>query len=55
MDSAQLLELIKKRRSIRSYLPDPIPDEHINKILEAGLYAPSGKIGNHGDSSLLRK
>lgn len=43
MDSAQLLELIKKRRSIRSYLPDPIPDEHINKILEAGLYAPSGK------------
>lgn len=43
MDSAQLIELIKKRRSIRSYLPDPIPDEHINKILEAGLYAPSGK------------
>lgn len=43
MDSEQLLELIKKRRSIRSYLPDPIPDEHINKILEAGLYAPSGK------------
>lgn len=43
MDSAQLLELIKKRRSIRSYLPDPIPDEHINKIFEAGLYAPSGK------------
>ena len=45
MDSAQLLELIKKRRSIRSYLPDPIPDEHITKILEAGLYAPSGKNG----------
>ena len=43
MDSAQLLELIKKRRSIRRYLPDPIPDEHINKILEAALYAPSGK------------
>lgn len=43
MDSEQLIELIKKRRSIRRYLPDPIPDEHINKILEAGLYAPSGK------------
>lgn len=43
MDSEQLIELIKKRRSIRRYLPDPIPDEDINKILEAGLYAPSGK------------
>lgn len=43
MDCEKLLDLIKKRRSIRNYLPDPIPDEDINSILEAGLYAPSGK------------
>ena len=43
MDCEQLLDLIKSRRSIRSYLSDPIPDEDINSILEAGLYAPSGK------------
>ena len=34
MDYEKLLDLIKKRRSIRSYLPDPIPDEDIKKILE---------------------
>lgn len=43
MDYEQLFNLIKKRRSIRNYLSDPISDEDLNKVLEAGLYAPSGK------------
>ena len=38
-----LFEVIKKRRSIRSYKPDPIPNEHLKKILEAARLAPSGK------------
>ena len=36
-----ILELIKTRRSIRKYKLDPIPEEEINKILEAGRWAPS--------------
>lgn len=35
-------ELARKRRSIRKFKPDPLTDETINKILEAGSLAPSG-------------
>jgi len=38
-----LFEVIEKRRSIRSYKPTPIPNEHLKKILEAARLAPSGK------------
>ena len=36
-----LLEAIKGRRSIRKYKPDPIPEEILNKVLEAVKWAPS--------------
>ena len=36
-----ILEVIKTRRSIRKYEPDPVSEEEINKILEAGRWAPS--------------
>jgi nitroreductase len=36
-----ILEVIKTRRSIRRYKPDPISEEEINRILEAGRWAPS--------------
>jgi len=36
-----MLEVIKTRRSIREYKPDPISKEEIYKILEAGRWAPS--------------
>ena len=38
----QVLKTIRERRSVRSYKPDKVPDEMIDKIIEAGLYAPSG-------------
>ena len=34
-------EAIFSRRSVRAYLSDPIPDEVLQEILDAGLYAPS--------------
>ena len=35
-------ELVKKRRSIRKFDQNkPVTDEQINKILEAGIWAPS--------------
>ncbi len=33
---------IKTRRSVRDYLNKPVPEEIINKIIDAGRYAPSG-------------
>jgi len=38
----QVLEAIKKRRSVRKYRPDQIADQELALILEAGIYAPSG-------------
>jgi nitroreductase len=37
-----LLELVKKRRSVRWFKPDSIPDEYIDKIIEVARWAPSG-------------
>jgi nitroreductase len=36
-----LLDLVKKRRTIRQFKPDPIPDEYITKIIEVARWAPS--------------
>ena len=36
-----VFEAIEKRRSIRSYEPTPVPDEKLEKILEAARLAPS--------------
>ncbi|SPD74719.1 Nitroreductase [uncultured Desulfobacterium sp.] len=42
MNYESLLELVKKRRSIRCFKPDPVPDEYIEKIIDAARWAPSG-------------
>ena len=36
-----VLALLKGRRSIRLYKPDPVPDEMVEQLLEAGRWAPS--------------
>lgn len=41
MDYDAFLALVKKRRSIRRFKPDPVPDEHVEKIIEAARWAPS--------------
>lgn len=35
-------EILKNRRSIRKYQPQQVSDAHLDAILEAGIYAPSG-------------
>ena len=35
-------EVIRTRRSIRSYKPDPVPDEVLMRVLEAARISPSG-------------
>ncbi len=39
----EILESIRERRTVRSFTEEPIEDEKIEKILEAGRWAPSGK------------
>ena len=39
---SELLAKIKSRRSVRKFKPDEIPEETIDKIVEAGLFAASG-------------
>ena len=36
-----LMTIIRERRSVRWFLPEPIPGELVGKILEAGRWAPS--------------
>jgi nitroreductase len=41
----KLLELFKKRRSIRKYRQEQIPKADLEKIIEAGLFAPNAGGG----------
>ncbi len=38
----ELSAVIKNRRSIRKFKPDPVPDQHIRELLAAARLAPSG-------------
>ena len=42
MDYASFLDLVRHRRTIRRFKPDPVPHECIDKIIEAARWAPSG-------------
>jgi len=37
----EFMDVVTKRRSIRRYKPEPVPDDVLNKILEAARIAPS--------------
>jgi len=37
------LEAIAQRRSIRKFKPDPLPEDTLQAIINAGIQAPSGK------------
>ena len=37
-----IFEIIKTRRSIRKFTDEPVPDETIDKVIDAGIWAPSG-------------
>lgn len=40
-DGNPVIEAIKGRRSVRYYKPDPLPRELVEKVIEAGNWAPS--------------
>lgn len=41
----EILKAMNERRSYRKYKPDMLPKETIDQIIEAGLYAASGRNG----------
>jgi len=42
MSDTDLFEIMRTMRAMRRLKPDPVPDDLIRKILEAGLNAPNG-------------
>jgi nitroreductase/ketosteroid isomerase-like protein len=45
MDQMYLFDTIKNRRTVRKFKSDPVPKEHITKILDAARFAPtSGNV-----------
>ena len=55
MNYESLLELVKKRRSIRKFKPDPIPDEYVDKIIEVARWAPSGANSQPWEFIVIKK
>lgn len=43
MKPQDLYQLIESRKSIRKYKEDPVPVDMLERILNAGMHAPSGK------------
>ena len=50
-----LLALVKERRTIREFKPDPVPDEYITKIIEVARWAPSGFHTQPWEFVVIRK
>lgn len=40
---SELMEMMQNRRSVRTYTGEPVEKEKLEKILQAGLLAPSGR------------
>ena len=55
MDYDTLLELVKHRRSIHKFKPDPIPDEYIERIIEVARWSPSGANSQPWEFVVIKK
>jgi len=55
MDYESFLALVKKRRSIHVYKPDPVSDEDVDKIIEAARWAPSGANSQPWEFIIVKK
>lgn len=55
MDYDGLLDLVKNRRSSRRFKPDPVSEDHIDKIIEVARWAPSGFNQQPWDFMVVRK
>ena len=50
----ECMDVMAKRRSIRTYLQEPVSDEAISRILQAGFLAPSGRARYSAEAIVVR-
>ena len=50
----ELLEIMKHRRSVRTYTEEPVDEEKLEKILQAGLLSASGRAIRPWDLIVVR-
>jgi len=50
----RVLEVIRKRRSIRSYLADDVEEEKLKRILKAAMFSPSSRGGRAWEFIVVR-
>lgn len=55
MDYEGFFELVKKRRTIRSFRTEPVPDEYIDKIIEVARWAPSAANSQPWEFIVIKK
>ena len=53
MEFDEFLKLMRKRRSIRKFKPDPVPEGYIEKILEASR--PCRRLGTEKHSDVATR
>ena len=51
----ELLEVMQRRRSVRLYTKEEVPEEKLNQILQAGLLSASGKGVRPWEFIVVRK
>ncbi len=51
----EYFEVVKKRRSIRNFKPDPLPEGSVEKILDAARFAMSGANGQPWEFVVITK
>jgi nitroreductase len=55
MGYEDLISMVKERRSCRRFLPDPVSDELVQKIIEVARWAPSGANSQPWDFIVVKK
>ena len=55
MEYPDLLSLVQTRRSIRAFTQEPVPDDAVEKIIEAARWAPSGANSQPWEFLVIRE
>jgi nitroreductase len=55
MDYEGLLDLVKRRRSCRRFLPNPVSDDLIEKVINVARWAPSGANTQPWDFVIVKR
>jgi 5,6-dimethylbenzimidazole synthase len=55
MEYAALLELVRTRRSIRAFTDELVSEEHVQKVIEAARWAPSGANSQPWEFIVIRE